>query len=73
MPTFTVEAGMVNVLALVRVGVAQARAEVGDRIGHHVDRARGGGGSHQDALRMPGISPRCAAERRQMRQMPNLR
>ena len=29
--------------------------------------------SYQEALRMPGISPRSARSRRQIRQMPNLR
>ena len=50
-----------------RRGVADPRQHVGDGVGHH------GWISYQEDLRMPGISPRRARSRRQMRQIPNLR
>ena len=61
-----------------RIRVAQIRQEVGDGVGHHgvlvPSNVQGGCGArsaHQEAFRMPGISPSSARMRRQMRQMPN--
>jgi hypothetical protein len=46
-------------------GVAQAREEVGDRVGHRH--------GYQLDFVMPGMYPLCASSRRQMRHRPNLR